>query len=217
MSAMKGKSLNRVMNKEPDEKVAAALDDIFDNYITGSTKSISLLRTEFNEYFKNERIVSFRKKVPIGLNQKGDAVLQLPKLWILYMFVLHLDDKPFKDILNVLKEGINEIKKPEVLLEGLNLLLDRFPEISITADDEVELNRLLGNKNVKGNKEVLGKSECGGFFLVRLSAEQQKRLKSQVAVVPVKGNTWLEQVEIGSVYPFSKLLAMSNYTYHPNP
>jgi hypothetical protein len=178
---------------------------------------MSLLRTEFNEFFKNERIISFRKPVPKGLNQKGDAILQLPRLWILYMFVLHLDEKPFKSILLVLKEAINELKKPEVMLEGLNLLLDRFPEISISAEDEAELNRLLGPKPVKGNKEVLAKSECGEFFLLKLSNEQQKRLKAQAAVVPVKGNPWLEQVEIGTVYPFTKLLLMSNFAYHPSP
>lgn len=217
MNLNKGKSLNRLLNKDPDERILSILTEIYDTYITNSTKPISLLHSEFTEFFKNERIISFRKKIPKSLNQKGDAILQQPQLWILFLFVLHLENKPFKDILLVFKEAVNEVKKKEILLIGLNTLLERFPEISITAEDESELNKLLGPKNNKGCKEVIAMSDCGQFFLVKLGIEQQKRLKAQSAIVPLKNNPWLEKQETLTVYPFAKLLTLSNYTYHPCP
>lgn len=217
MNLNRGKSLNRLLNKEPDERILNVLNEIYDTYVVNSSKPIALLQSEFNEFFKNERIISFRKKIPKSLNQKGDAILQQPQLWILFFFVLHLEGKPFKDILLVFKEAVNEIKKKDVLLVGLNTLLEKFPEITITAEDENELNKLLGSKITKGPKEIIAISECGQFFLVKLGIEQQKRLKSQSAIVPLKNNPWLEKQEVFTVYPFSKLLAMSNYTYHPSP
>lgn len=218
MNTNKVKSLNRlVTNLDPDEKVMISVNEMFEQYIINCSKHLQFLPGEFHEYFKNERIISFRQKIPKSLNQKGDAIIQVSKVWILYIFVMQIEKKSFKEILSVFKEGLCTVKKQDELLDGLNLLLERFLEIIIAPEDEVELEKLLGLKTGKTNKEIVAFSDCKQYALVKLSIDQQKKLKSQLAVVPIKGNVWLETAEVYTVFPFSKLLVMSNYTYHPNP
>lgn len=213
MSLNKAKSLNRAINQEPDPKNLAAINEIFSEYLISSKKPLDQLGFEFSEYFKNERIISFRQKFPKSLTQKGDAILQLSKLWILYMFVMQLDKKPFKEILATFREGFSTVKQKEELLEGLTMLLEKFPDIEITPEDENELERLFGPKTPKNNRDVIAMSDCKLFALVKLSPDQQKRLKSSTAIIPVKSNPWVESYEIDAYYSFDKLLSMSNYTY----
>lgn len=218
MNVNKAKSLNRLItNLEPDEKIMASVNEMFEQYIINCSKHLSFLPGEFHEYFKNERIISFRQKIPKSLNQKGDAIIQVPKVWILYIFAIQIEGKSFKEILSVFKEGLGSVKKQDELLDGLSLLLERFLEITITPEDEIELGKLLGPKTGKTSKEIVAFSDCKQYALVKLSIDQQKKLKSQLAIAPIKGNAWLEAAEVYTLFPFNKLLIMSNYTYHPSP
>lgn len=128
---------------------------------------------------------------------------------------MQIENKPFRDILIVFKEGLATVTLKEELLDGFSLLLDRFPELCITEEDEAELDKILGGKKITKNREVLGFSECKKYALVKLSAEQQKKLKSSLAIIPLRNNPDLENSKTDTVYSFQKLLSMSNYTYHP--
>ena len=217
MNFNKTKSLNRIINQEPDDKVLGVINEFFEHYIHLGSKSITDLPPIFHEYFKTERIISFRQKFPKSLNQKGDAMLQVPRVWILYLFVTHLEGKNFRDILTTFKEGLATVKQKEELIDGLTLLLERFTDITITNEDEAELDRIFGPKTGKSKRDIIAFSECKQFALVKLPLDQQKRLKNNTAIVPVKNNPWLANSEVETSYPFNKLLAMSNYTYHPSP
>lgn len=217
MNFNKTKSLNRLINQEPDEKVLNVLNEFYDQYIRAPCKATSDFPLVFNEYFKNERIISFRQRFPKSLNQKGDAILQVSRLWVLYIFVMHLEGKFFKDILVTFKEGLNTVKEKEELLDGLTALLEKFSEIKITNEDEVELDRILGPKNGKSKRDIIAFSECRKFALVKLPLDQQKKLKATTAIVPVKNNLWLVNSDVETTHPFDKLLVMSNFTYHPSP
>ena len=217
MNYNKTKSLNRLINQEPDERILSVVNEFFEIFILSLSKPISDLSLTFNEYFKSERIISFRQISPKSLNQKGDAMLQVPRLWILYIFVMHLESKVFRDILITFKEGLASVKQKEELLTGLTMLLERFPEINITTEDEIELDRILGPKSAKTKRDIIAISECRKYALVKLPLDQQKKLKNPSAIVPIKNNPWLDNCEIQVVHPFTKLLAMSNYTYHPCP
>ena len=80
MNFNKTKSINRLMNIEPDERIVHSLSEIYENYLISSTKPLGSLSLEFHEYFKNERIISFRQKSPKSLNQRGEGILLVSKL-----------------------------------------------------------------------------------------------------------------------------------------
>lgn len=73
----------RVANIETDIRILEKLTEMYSAYIETAEKPITQLGFEFNEFFKTERIISFRVKTPKALNQKGEGTLQEAKLWVM--------------------------------------------------------------------------------------------------------------------------------------
>ncbi|CAG9312993.1 unnamed protein product [Blepharisma stoltei] len=209
------RTTNRNFNAEPDPKILERINLMYQTYIETSQNPLSQLGPEFNEFFKSERIISFRIKTPKALNQKGEAALQEPKLWILWMFILFLDQRDtFSNILKVCKDGFGFVKQKDALIEGLNVLLGKCPELEVKPEDEDEFGKLIGDRPSKAPKEILAVSKCGKYVLVKLAQDQQMRLKSQFAVAPIKD---MEVDSSVAVLSLTKMLQRSNYSYHPSP
>lgn len=210
--------MSRVRTGEPDPSLVAEVTQIFNQFISEGESPVDELPSAFSEFFKVKRIISFRKKVPKGLNQKGEMLLKEGRVWVLWLFVMVVDKgEPASEIIKVFKEGMKIVKNKDCLIEGLGSLFEKCPELEVTAEDEQEIERILGRKIVNAPKEVIAKSTCGEFGLVKLTKDQQNRFKSECAVVPAAKNPWLYEAECQDTMSLNKLLLRSNYCYHPSP
>ena len=211
----------RYLNKgvELDASIQEKIDQLYASFVTDRSSALAALPTEFLDYFNNIRIISFRKVLPKSLNMKGDLAIKDPKVWVLWLFVLHLDQqKSAREIIQVLREGMMTVKAVDLLLEGFGELIERCTDLEIDEDDEHEIELIMGSKPDRQTyREVEALSTCGRFALYRLPPDQQKKLRSALAVIPVEKNPWVRDLPCAKTMNLPALLQRANYAYHPRP
>lgn len=203
---------------DPDPKLISFIESLYMDFVLSKARDIRELEECFMNYFNGERIISFRLKIPKGLNSKGESALTESKLWTLWIVIWYLKNSdPFSEVLKIFKIASEIVSNKTELMEGLHFFLELFPDIRITEEDEKEFKALCGERVRSGPLEVVAISDCASYALVKLSTQLANRLRSQMAVCPVDANSWVLDAHCENVLSLQKMLAKAAYAYHPQP
>lgn len=203
---------------DPDPKVLSFIESLYMDFVLSKARVIRELEECFMNFFNGERIISFRLKMPKGLNSKGEAALTDSKLWTLWAIISYMKtSEPFSEILKIFKCASEIVNNKTELMEGLHSFLELFSEIRITEEDEKEFKSLSGEKVRSGPLEVIAISDCNCYALVKLTTQLANKLRSNMAVCPIDQNLWVIEAHCETVLSLQKMLAKSAYAYHPQP